>query len=100
MHVRHYSPGTPLILIEPGGAVPAGNGAVLKRGSTMPSDARSYAAALYARLHHLDLQGLDWIAVEWPPDSPEWTGIRDRLRRAAATIPESPDPVGEYPDNP
>jgi L-threonylcarbamoyladenylate synthase len=100
MHARHYSPKTPLVLVDPGGAVPSGDGVLLQRGSTMPSDARSYAAALYARLHHLDLQGLDWIAVEWPPDAPEWTGIRDRLRRAAATIPENPETNSEYLDNP
>ena len=35
-------------------------------------------------LHRLDGEGLDWIAVERPPDTPEWAGVLDRLRRAAA----------------
>ena len=31
----------------------------------------------------LDTEGFDWIAVEPPPDTPEWAGVLDRLRRAA-----------------
>jgi L-threonylcarbamoyladenylate synthase len=50
----------------------------------MPADPRAYAAVLYETLHRLDAQSLDWIAVEPPPDTPEWAGILDRLRRAAA----------------
>ena len=50
----------------------------------MPADPRGYAAVLYATLHSLDRQGFDWIAVEPPPDTPEWAGVLDRLRRAAA----------------
>ena len=34
-------------------------------------------------LHRLDTQRLDWIAVERPPETPEWAGVLDRLRRAA-----------------
>jgi L-threonylcarbamoyladenylate synthase len=49
----------------------------------MPAEPEAYAAALYAELHRLDEQGLDWIAVECPPDTPEWAGVRDRLTRAA-----------------
>jgi L-threonylcarbamoyladenylate synthase len=50
----------------------------------MPSDPASYAALLYDTLHRLDTQGFDWIAVEPPPDTPEWAGVIDRLRRASA----------------
>jgi L-threonylcarbamoyladenylate synthase len=50
----------------------------------MPAQPRDYAAALYATLHRCDEQGYDWIAVEEPPDLPEWEAIRDRLRRAAS----------------
>jgi L-threonylcarbamoyladenylate synthase len=83
LHARHYSPRTRLLLVR-GGAVPgAGRGAYLKHGISMPATAREYAAAMYSTLHGLDLQGLDWIAVEEPPEAPEWAGIRDRLRRAA-----------------
>jgi L-threonylcarbamoyladenylate synthase len=76
MHDRHYSPRTPLYL----GTPPAeGRGMVVQ----LPDEPFAYAAALYATLHRLDLEGWDWLAVEMPPDSPEWDGIRDRLRRAA-----------------
>ena len=50
----------------------------------MPLDPAVYAAMLYETLHMLDREGLDWIAVELPPDEPKWAGIADRLRRAAA----------------
>jgi L-threonylcarbamoyladenylate synthase len=49
----------------------------------MPAKPEEYAAELYSTLHKLDRQGFDWIAVELPPDLPEWTAIRDRLVRAA-----------------
>jgi L-threonylcarbamoyladenylate synthase len=49
----------------------------------MPAQADAYAAALYGQLHELDREGLDWIAVEFPPESAEWAAIRDRLTRAA-----------------
>jgi L-threonylcarbamoyladenylate synthase len=82
MHRRHYRPVTPLRLGPP----PAeGNGAWLRIGKEMPADPLAYAAALYETLHRLDSQGLDWIAVEPPPETPEWAGVRDRLRRAAAS---------------
>src|SRR5258708_1731547 len=42
-----------------------------------------YAAELYSALHKFDRQEFDWIAVELPPDVPEWAAIRDRLMRAA-----------------
>ena len=81
MHARHYRPATPLYL----DTVPReGKGIVLRMGKEMPADPKSYAAALYETLHRLDAQSLDWIAVEPPPDTPEWAGILDRLRRAAA----------------
>ena len=52
--------------------------------SVIPHDAEAYARALYAELHHCDEQGAACIVVEAPPDLPEWRGIADRLRRAAA----------------
>lgn len=89
MHRRHYQPATPLLL------APActGGGAYLyltepaagARSIRMPADPGRYAAELYGILHRLDGEGLDWIAVELPPDLPEWAGIRDRLCRAAAS---------------
>jgi L-threonylcarbamoyladenylate synthase len=80
MHPHHYRPRTPLYL----GAPPSkGRGVSLRLGHEMPADPRAYAAALYETLHRLDHQSLDWIAVEPPPDTPEWAGVLDRLRRAA-----------------
>lgn len=53
--------------------------------SVIPHDAEAFARALYAELHRCDETGAKMIVAEAPPDSPEWTGISDRLRRAAAT---------------
>jgi L-threonylcarbamoyladenylate synthase len=80
MHERHYRPRTPLVLLRSGDAQPPGTGIKPK----MPSDPREYAAALYETLHRLDAEGLDWIALEEPPETPEWAGVLDRLRRAAS----------------
>ncbi len=92
MHRRHYSPRTPLYLIEAGRIPATGHGMYLwirtpaeaHRGRQMPDDPRAYAAILYDTLHQADAEGLDWIAVEAPPPSPAWSAIRDRLERAAA----------------
>ena len=83
MHPRHYRPVTPLYLLSPSSKPPDGKGVWLRIGAEMPSDPRAFAAALYTQLHELDNKGLDWIAVETPPDTPEWAGVLDRLRRAA-----------------
>jgi L-threonylcarbamoyladenylate synthase len=75
-HPRHYSPRTRLVI----GASPAeGRGTRLE----MPRDPAAYAERLYRTLHELDSEGYDWIAIDEPPDTPEWSGIRDRLFRAA-----------------
>jgi L-threonylcarbamoyladenylate synthase len=84
MHPRHYRPATPLYLIGPGDALPEGRGVQLRLGQEMPAGPREYAAALYRTLHRLDGEGWEWIAVECPPDTPEWAGVLDRLRKAAA----------------
>jgi len=84
MHERHYRPQTPLVLLRAGDAPPPGRGVTAE----MPADPREYAAVLYQTLHRLDSEGLDWIAIEEPPATPEWAGVLDRLRRAAgASLP-------------
>ena len=83
MHPRHYRPRTRLLLLRAGETTPEGRGAWLHIGKEMPAAPVSYAAALYDMLHRLDREGYDWIAVERPPDLPEWAGVLDRLRRAA-----------------
>lgn len=83
MHPQHYRPRTPLLLLADLSATPPGHGAWLRLGREMPAEPAAYAAALYAALHRLDEQSLDWIAVERPPDTPEWAGVLDRLTRAS-----------------
>jgi len=82
MHSKHYSPRTRLILTST--PPETGRGVFLRPGDGMPAEARDYAAALYATLHRLDEQQLDWIAVEPVPAGPAWVGIADRLKRAAS----------------
>jgi L-threonylcarbamoyladenylate synthase len=54
------------------------------RVSVIPHDAEAFARAIYAELHRCDEAGAEGIVVEAPPGTPEWAGIADRLRRAAA----------------
>ena len=95
LHPRHYSPRTKLALVRDGNVPREGSGAYLQihhppAGNArevvrMPPEAQEYAARLYQTLHDLDVRGYDWIAVEAPPDTPEWEAVRDRLKRAAGT---------------
>ena len=62
--------------------IPAGFGAA--NVSVIPHDAEAFARAIYAELHRCDATGAELIVVEAPPEAPEWAGIADRLRRAAA----------------
>lgn len=90
MHPRHYSPRTRLVLVK-GQPLPPGRGVYLwitapsgfARDVQMPPEAQGYATRLYDVLHQLDSEGLDWIAVERPPEEAAWAGILDRLKRAA-----------------
>ena len=50
----------------------------------MPDDAAAAAQQLFAVLRELDALGVSQIWVQVPPDAPEWDGVRDRLKRAAA----------------
>jgi L-threonylcarbamoyladenylate synthase len=49
-----------------------------------PREPRQYGRDLYANLRALDSSGCDRILVEEPPDTLEWTAIRDRLTRAGS----------------
>jgi L-threonylcarbamoyladenylate synthase len=90
-HRKHYSPKTRIVLVSRGHLPRDGKGAYLwldynaaaAGKQRMPEKPEEYAAELYSALHKLDRQGFDWIAVELPPDVPEWGAIRDRLVRAA-----------------
>ncbi|MEO6626199.1 MAG: L-threonylcarbamoyladenylate synthase [Burkholderiaceae bacterium] len=57
--------------------------AVLQR--RMPDDAVATAQQLFAVLRDFDARGVKLIWVETPPAAVEWDGVRDRLRRAAAS---------------
>jgi len=47
-----------------------------------PAHDAAYAQELYANLRALDALAADEIWIEAPPDGPEWSAVRDRLRRA------------------
>lgn len=100
---RHYAPRTPLELVEPAellARVDALRGtpiAVLapplalrdRRADVVlrlmaPAQPDDYGRRLYALLHELDGAGAQRILVAWPPPTPNWEAVRDRLRRARA----------------
>lgn len=90
-HHKHYSPLTPVVLLDAEDPVPQGAAYVWYQTSKaaiksvqMPQNADAYAAALYGILHELDLQGFSAIAMERVPGAQQWDGLADRLRRAAA----------------
>ena len=94
MHPRHYSPRASLLLVKDGKLPDQGQGVYLQhqrlpsRESVqtiqMPAAAPDYAAALYEVLHQADAGNYKWIAVDIPPNTPEWEAIQDRLKRAAS----------------
>jgi L-threonylcarbamoyladenylate synthase len=109
MHPRHYSPRTSLLLVSDGKLPSRGKGVYLRHTRTarhssdlaasptvdlnpdsprllviqMPQSPQAYAVALYEKLHQADEANADWIAVDLPPNMPEWEAVHDRLRRAA-----------------
>jgi L-threonylcarbamoyladenylate synthase len=92
MHARHYSPRTRLLLVDDPAKLPDRRGAYLwwnqpglaARSVRMPSDPQGYAARIYGVLHDLDRENWPWIAVELPPQGPDWAAILDRLTRASS----------------
>jgi L-threonylcarbamoyladenylate synthase len=94
MHARHYSPRTSLLLVTNGEVPEHGKGVYLQHMHLptrtdvavieMPLAAADYASALYDTLHRADHTERDWIAVDQPPETPNWEAIHDRLRRAAS----------------
>ncbi|HEX7422628.1 MAG TPA: L-threonylcarbamoyladenylate synthase [Terriglobales bacterium] len=93
LHPRHYSPRTTLYLATNGKLPDQGQGIYLQHQHPpsrtnitihqMPQSAADYAAALYEVLHQADAGTYSWIAVDFPPSTPEWEAIHDRLKRAA-----------------
>ena len=100
---RHYSPAARLIITRASGVddvtdvalhEESGGGKVvaLARSAVaedsfavwrMPESPTEYARILYATLHRADAEGYDTIVVEAVPETEPWTGVRDRLMRAA-----------------
>jgi L-threonylcarbamoyladenylate synthase len=95
----HYAPRTPARLLrsaELRNAVlrnPRGHIVVLAHSTAQPPSFEgvwfdapahdaAYAHELYANLRALDALAADEIWIEAPPDGPEWSAVRDRLRRA------------------
>lgn len=72
---KHYSPKARVVLVSS----PPAEGEYL----SLDADPAKYAAKLYDRLHDADIRGATVIYVEEPPATPDWTAVRDRLRRAA-----------------
>lgn len=48
----------------------------------MPREPQAYAQRIYAALRELDTAGCERILVEAPPETAEWSAVRDRLKRA------------------
>ncbi len=94
MHAKHYSPRTPLYVVENGRVPNSGRGIYLELEAKptrhdidvrrMPVTPGEYAASLYTVLHDSDDGSYGWIAVDCPPVGEEWEAVHDRLRRAAA----------------
>lgn len=94
----HYAPRTPVVLVArewlastlarlagrrvalivTDAALAAGRAHV-----ALPAQPDGYAQGLYAALRQMDAVGAEVIVVERPPQDDAWTGINDRLRRAA-----------------
>lgn len=78
LHPLHYAPRTPFYVLKSTSDAPAGRGRLIE----LPADRAAYAHQLYAELHKADGERWDWIAVVRPPDTEEWAGVLDRLKRA------------------
>ena len=112
----HYAPQTPLVLFDFEDEkallrLVSGRGTIPEKvhilthvprllesawGNTtlIPEDPEAYARALYAELYRSDVSGSDLLLVERPPESGQWAGIHDRLRRASCRNPTKPvDPL-------
>jgi len=95
MHLRHYSPRTPLYLVSDGELPRSGRGVYLQYARApqsnnaeirhMPLSADAYAAQLYRVLHEADEANVNWIVVDLPPNNAEWEAVLDRLRRAGSS---------------
>jgi L-threonylcarbamoyladenylate synthase len=93
---RHYAPRTPALLVAPhqlDSEIAKRQGAVavlafsrpderVEYWIRLPREPRAYAQRLYAALRELDTAQCETILIETPPETAEWTAVRDRLSRA------------------
>jgi L-threonylcarbamoyladenylate synthase len=88
---KHYAPLTPAFRFD--GPLPGDQragfvliGTNLRHISPtqieMPGNPQAYARHFYAVLRELDELQLPAIYIQMPPDHPDWTAVRDRIRRA------------------
>jgi len=83
---RHYSPKTPVRLVDNLGPFDSGIGFSTPQNRwqiQLPMDPSKYARELYASLYALDRMARLEILIETPPDNREWETVRDRLIKAA-----------------
>jgi L-threonylcarbamoyladenylate synthase len=98
----HYAPRTPVTMLAVeeladtlpklqaqgvkvaliGHALPAALTDVAHAQRALPADPAGYAYGLYAALRDMDQTGSGLILVETPPQTGEWLGVNDRLRRS------------------
>lgn len=87
-YARHYSPRTPLRVVDRLSADQAGitfETPSNPRQIRLPVEPRSYAAALYSVLHRLDSEGHTCLCVQAPPAEPAWEAVWDRLKKASGS---------------
>ncbi|HEY0868313.1 MAG TPA: L-threonylcarbamoyladenylate synthase [Fimbriimonas sp.] len=87
MYHRHYSPRTPLQIVDrllPGQAGITFEAPLDSSQVRLEQEPRRYATALYAALHRLDADGHSRIYVQAPPQTPEWEAVWDRLLKASS----------------
>lgn len=74
-------PHVALMVLDPALAEPR----IGSRIAAMPARPEAFARHFYAMLRRLDaLPGITEIAIELPPDDPEWAAVRDRIIRCTA----------------
>jgi L-threonylcarbamoyladenylate synthase len=78
----HYAPHAKLLILprQEISTIPPSDTVALYH---LPLDAKQAAYELFAQLRRLDRRGVEKIYVSEPPDTPEWEGVRDRLKRAS-----------------
>ncbi len=84
-HRKHYSPQTPIQIVDKIGVQP---GLTFQRPANeaqveMPADPAGYARELYAALASIDRLGFEEFYVQAPPRTQEWAAIWDRLNKAS-----------------